>query len=356
MASVLHDETAVSDRVPALELRDLTVTFETKAGLARAVDGVSLELAPAEVLGIVGESGSGKTVSMLAVMRLIVEPNASIEGQVLHQGRELTGLNDREIRSVRGGDIAMIFQDPAKALSPFYSIGAQVAEQLRVHEDVSRRQARKRVLELLAEVGIPSPKERIDDYPHQLSRGMQQRVMIAMALSADPSLLIADEPTSALDVTTQADILELFRRLKGEHDTAIVLISHDLGVVSELADRVAVMYAGQVLEEAPTEQLFDDPQHPYTWGLLSAMPRAYEARVERLTVIRGAPPDVLIPRKGCCFAPRCEHWFHLCAERPDLTERVSPGRRDACFLTPAERPPLRAATMRAPEGAVERQG
>jgi peptide/nickel transport system ATP-binding protein len=330
---------------PLLEVRDLQVSFRTEAGLVQAVDGVSLSVAPGEVLGIVGESGSGKTVSMMAVMRLIRDPNATVSGQVMHRGRDLSGLSEREFRSVRGGEIAMIFQDPMTALTPVYSVGWQISEQLRAHEQLSRRRARERTLELLAEVGIPNPARRIEDYPHQFSGGMRQRVMIAMALSCSPSLLIADEPTTALDVTIQAQILELMKRLQREHGSSIVLITHDMGVVAELADRVVVMYAGRIAEEAPKRQLFHDPQHPYTWGLLASMPRVHQSRVHRLPVIPGAPPSPLSPPNGCRFSPRCPHSFSLCAERPELLERVDSGRRDACHLEPAERPGLRAAAV-----------
>ena len=236
---------------PLLEIRDLTVSFRTESGVVHAVDGLSLSLGLGEVVGIVGESGSGKTVSMMAVMRLIRDPNAVIEGEVLHRGRDLLKLSQREMRQVRGGEIAMIFQDPMTALTPVYTVGWQIAEQLRAHEDLTKKQARRRTVELLAEVGISNPERRIDDYPHQFSGGMRQRVMIAMALSCNPSLLIADEPTTALDVTIQAQILELMKRLQRDYGSSILLITHDMGVVSEIAERVVVMYAGSVVEEGP---------------------------------------------------------------------------------------------------------
>jgi peptide/nickel transport system ATP-binding protein len=275
-----------------LEVRDLRVSFRTEEGLVQAVDRLSLSVTAGEVLGIVGESGSGKTVSMLAVMRLIRDPNAVVEGQVLHRGRDLMQLTRQEMRSVRGREIAMIFQDPMTALTPVYTVGWQIEEQLRAHEKLPRRQARVRTVDLLAEVGIPNASRRADDYPHQFSGGMRQRVMIAMALSCNPSLLIADEPTTALDVTIQAQILELMKRLRREHGSSIILITHDMGVVADLAERVAVMYAGRVVEEAPKAQLFRDPQHPYTWGLLGSMPRVDRPRLRRLAAIPGAPPSL----------------------------------------------------------------
>jgi peptide/nickel transport system ATP-binding protein len=332
-----------------LEVRDLRVSFRTEEGLVQAVDRLSLSVTAGEVLGIVGESGSGKTVSMLAVMRLIRDPNAVVEGQVLHRGRDLMQLTRQEMRSVRGREIAMIFQDPMTALTPVYTVGWQIEEQLRAHEKMTRRQARVRTVDLLAEVGIPNASRRADDYPHQFSGGMRQRVMIAMALSCNPSLLIADEPTTALDVTIQAQILERMKRLRREHGSSIILITHDMGVVADLAERVAVMYAGRVVEEAPKAQLFRDPQHPYTWGLLGSMPRVDRPRLRRLAAIPGAPPSLLSPPEGCRFEPRCPHRFDRCSTRPDLLERVSPGRKDACHLDPAARPALRQASFKAGE-------
>ncbi len=335
---------------PLLDVRDLRVSFRTEAGVVRAVDGLSLSIAPGEVLGIVGESGSGKTVSMMGVMRLIRDPNAIVEGQVLHRGRDLMLLSQREMRAVRGGDIAMIFQDPMTSLTPVYTVGWQIAEQLRAHERLSKRQARGRTIELLAEVGISSPKRRVDDYPHQFSGGMRQRVMIAMALSCNPSLLIADEPTTALDMTIQAQILDLMKRLKRDHGSSILLITHDMGVVGDIAERVAVMYAGRIVEEGSKDAVFRDPQHPYTWGLLGSIPRLDRPRVRRLAAIPGAPPSLLALPEGCRFAPRCRHRFERCSERPELVERVAPGRRDACHLDPAARPALRRPIL-SPERA-----
>jgi peptide/nickel transport system ATP-binding protein len=328
-----------------LEIRDLSVSFRTEAGVVRAVDGLSLSVALGEVVGIVGESGSGKTVSMLAVMRLIRDPNAVVEGEVLLRGRDLMKLPAGEMRRVRGGEIAMIFQDPMTALTPVYTVGWQIGEQLRAHERLTRKQTQARAVELLAEVGIPNAGRRVDDYPHQFSGGMRQRVMIAMALSCNPSLLIADEPTTALDVTIQAQILELMKRLMRDHGSSILLITHDMGVVSELAERVAVMYAGSIVEEGSKSALFRDPQHPYTWGLLGSIPRVGRPRLRRLVAIPGTPPSLLAPPEGCRFAPRCPHRFERCSLRPELLPRVSPERRDACHLDPAIRPALRQRSV-----------
>jgi peptide/nickel transport system ATP-binding protein len=328
-----------------LEIRDLSVSFRTEAGVVRAVDGLSLSVALGEVVGIVGESGSGKTVSMLAVMRLIRDPNAVVEGEVLLRGRDLMKLPAGEMRRVRGGEIAMIFQDPMTALTPVYTVGWQIGEQLRAHERLTRKQTQARAVELLAEVGIPNAGRRVDDYPHQFSGGMRQRVMIAMALSCNPSLLIADEPTTALDVTIQAQILELMKRLMRDHGSSILLITHDMGVVSELAERVAVMYAGSIVEEGSKSALFRDPQHPYTWGLLGSIPRVGRPRLRRLVAIPGTPPSLLAPPEGCRFAPRCPHRFERCSLRPELLPRVSPERRDACHLDPAIRPTLRQRSV-----------
>ena len=324
-----------------LDVRNLHVEFRTEDGVAQAVDDISLTVSPGEIVGIVGESGSGKTVSMLAIMRLIRDPNATIRGEAFFRGSDLLTLSKSRIRSVRGREIAMIFQDPMTALTPVYTVGWQIAEQIQAHAQVSDAEARTRTIELLTEVGIANAGRRIDDYPHQFSGGMRQRVMIAMALSCNPALLIADEPTTALDVTIQAQILELLRRLRDDHGSAIVLITHDMGVVADIAERVAVMYAGRVVEEAPKSSLFRNPQHPYTWGLLESVPRVDRPRLRRLVAIPGAPPSPLSPLEGCRFAPRCPHRFDRCATRPDLVERSEPGHKDACHLEVRERPALR---------------
>jgi peptide/nickel transport system ATP-binding protein len=324
-----------------LEIRDLHVSFRTENGLVRAVDGLSLTVENDDVVGIVGESGSGKTVSMMAVMRLIRDPNAIITGEVLLRGRDLMALPQGEMRAVRGAEIAMIFQDPMTALTPVYTVGWQIAEQLRAHRRMTKLEAKRRSIELLAEVGIPNPERRVDEYPHEFSGGMRQRVMIAMALSCNPSLLIADEPTTALDVTIQAQILELMKRLRRDHGSSILIITHDMGVVSDLAERVVVMYAGGVVEEGPKQAVFREPQHPYTWGLLDSIPRVGLTRGRRLTVIPGQPPSLLAPPTGCRFAPRCLYRFPKCDERPELVAKVGPDHLDACFLDPAMRRDLR---------------
>jgi peptide/nickel transport system ATP-binding protein len=324
-----------------LEIRDLHVSFRTENGLVRAVDGLSLTVENDDVVGIVGESGSGKTVSMMAVMRLIRDPNAIITGQVLLRGRDLMALPQSEMRAVRGAEIAMIFQDPMTALTPVYTVGWQIAEQLRAHRRMTKLEAKRRSIELLAEVGIPNPERRVDEYPHEFSGGMRQRVMIAMAPPCNPALLIADEPTTALDVTIQAQILELMKRLRRDHGSSILIITHDMGVVSDLAERVVVMYAGGVVEEGPKQAVFREPQHPYTWGLLDSIPRVGLTRGRRLTVIPGQPPSLLAPPTGCRFAPRCLYRFPKCDERPELVAKVGPDHLDACFLDPAMRRDLR---------------
>ena len=270
-------------------MRDLRVTFLTDGGDVTAVDGVSLALGADEVLGIVGESGSGKSVTMMSVMRLVPERNTRFEGEVLYGGRDLMQLSRRTMREVRGSEIAMIFQDPMTSLNPVYTVGWQIAEQVRAHEGVSAAAARDRAIELLRSVGIPDAEQRVDDYPHQFSGGMRQRVMIAMALSCSPRVLIADEPTTALDVTIQAQILDLIRTLRRETGSSVVLITHDMGVVAELADRVLVMYGGRIVEQGPTRAIFHDPLHPYTWGLLGSIARLDRPRPHRLTAIGGTP-------------------------------------------------------------------
>jgi peptide/nickel transport system ATP-binding protein len=319
---------------PLLEIRDLRVSFRTEAGVVRAVDGLSLTVGTDDVVGIVGESGSGKTVSMMAVMRLIRDPNAIVEGEVLLRGRSLTRLPQREMREVRGGEIAMIFQDPMTALTPVYTVGWHIAEQLRAHRRLTRAAARRRSIELLAEVGIPNPDSRVDMYPHEFSGGMRQRVMIAMALSCNPALLIADEPTTALDVTIQAQILAVMQELRERTDAGIVLVTHDLGVVADIADRILVMYAGRVVEQGTVDEIFYDPQHPYTWGLLGSIARVDRPRPERLPSIPGLPPSLHNRPKGCHFRPRCRHEFAQCAEVPALEARdpAAPLHTDRCWL------------------------
>ncbi len=288
-----------------LEVRNLCTYFHTEEGLGKAVDGVSFELRRGETLGLVGESGCGKSVSALSVMRLIPQPPGQIEsGEILFGGRDLLRLSEDEMCRVRGNEIATIFQEPMTSLNPVLTCGFQITESVILHQGVSKQEARNRAIEMLRLVGIPAPEQRVDEYPHQLSGGMRQRVMIAMALSCNPQLLIADEPTTALDVTIQAQILELLQRLQEELKMAVLMITHDLGVIAEVADRVAVMYAGQVVEYASTRDLFNSPQHPYTRGLMQSVPRLDESR-ERLDIISGIVPDAREFPEGCRFAPRC---------------------------------------------------
>jgi len=319
---------------PLLEVKNLKVSFRTEDGLVRAVDGISFSVDEGEVVGIVGESGSGKSVTMMSVMRLINDPNAIYEGEILYKGRNLMGVSQDAMRQVRGEEIAMIFQDPMTSLNPVYTVGWQIEEQLNEHNDLNKGQARQRAVALLTQVGIPKPEQRIDDYPHQFSGGMRQRVMIALALSCNPDLLIADEPTTALDVTIQAQILELIKNLKQEFGSAVVLITHDLGVVADVADRILVMYAGRIVEEGNKEQIFYDPQHPYTWGLLGSIARLDRPRARRLTAIAGQPPSLINRPQGCSFRPRCPQAFDRCrAEDPQLTTKVGDGHLDACHLS-----------------------
>jgi oligopeptide/dipeptide ABC transporter ATP-binding protein len=318
---------------PLLEVRNLKVSFRTEDGLVQAVDGVSLTLAEGETLGVVGESGSGKSVTMMSVMRLITDPNAVFEGEVFYQGRDLMKLDQDHIRDIRGSGIAMIFQDPMTSLNPVYRVGWQIAEQIQAHDHVTKQAARARTIDLLKSVGIPHASERVDDYPHQFSGGMRQRVMIAMALSCNPDVLIADEPTTALDVTIQAQILTLIKKLRDDFGTAVILITHDMGVVADIADRVVVMYAGRVIEQGSLRSVFYDAQHPYTWGLLGSIARLDRPRPPRLTAIKGLPPSLLRLPEGCAFNPRCPQRFDRCQhEVPELRERVGNGHLDACFL------------------------
>src|SRR5919112_2854525 len=290
-----------------LEIEDLKVHFETDDGIVKAVDGVSYTVDRGQTLGIVGESGSGKSVSSLTVMGLTRARNAHISGSVRFEGRELLNASDEELRGIRGDDIAMIFQDPLSSLHPFYRVGDQIVEAIKAHRDVTKAQAFDRAVEMLGLVGIPEPRKRAGSYPHEFSGGMRQRAMIAMALANDPKLLIADEPTTALDVTVQAQILELIERLQSEFDTAVVVITHDLGVVAEMADEIAVMYAGRVVETADTDTIFHGPEHPYTWGLLSSIPRMDVGREEELVPIPGRPPSLINLPGGCSFHPRCPY-------------------------------------------------
>ena len=322
---------------PILQVENLRTYFRTDAGVARAVDGVSFHVNPGETLGIVGESGSGKSVTSLSVMRLIPQPPGRIEpgSRILFRGEggveDLAAVPEARMRQIRGNDIAMIFQEPMTSLNPVFTVGEQIMESLRLHQKLNKRAARDRAIEMLQLVGIPIPDQRVDEYPHQLSGGMRQRVMIAMALACDPKLLIADEPTTALDVTIQAQILELLNRLQEELGMSIILITHDLGVVAETCDRVIVMYAGQVFEEGPVRDIFADPQNPYTEGLLRSMPRLGE-EVERLAVIPGVVPAPTNWPAGCRFAERCPYgWEKTEREDPPLFD-IGGGRRNKCWL------------------------
>lgn len=326
---------------PILEVKDLQVGFATQDGRVRAVDGVSFELAAGEVLAIVGESGSGKSVTAQTVLGLTRAPNASIDGEVRFRGQDLTQLSNDELRGIRGEHIAMVFQDPMTSLNPVYRVGDQITEMIRAHRDVSRAEARDRAVELLRTVGIPNPERRVRDYPHEFSGGMRQRVMIAMALSLEPEVLIADEPTTALDVTIQAQILRLLADINAERGLAVVLITHDLGVVAEVADRVLVMYAGQVVEDAGVDDIFYDPQHPYTWGLFGSLTPLDAPQHSRLPQIGGAPPSLLSLPPGCRFAPRCPHAFEKCSEPTPLKPGVTVGHLDRCWLDPAAKLTLR---------------
>jgi peptide/nickel transport system ATP-binding protein len=323
-----------------LEVRELRVSFHTEHGVLPAVDGISFRIEPREIVGVVGESGSGKTVSLMSVMGLVSDPNAVIEGSIRYKGRELVGLSNRDLRAVRGSEIAMIFQDPMTALTPVYTIGRQIAEQIRAHSSLSHRQARDRAIELLEAVGIPNPASTVDRFPHQLSGGMRQRAFIAMALSCNPSLLIADEPTTALDVTVQAQILELLKKLRQDFGSSIVLITHDLGVVAEVADRVIVMYAGRIVERGSKRDIFARPLHPYSWGLHDSIPPLAGPKPRRLPSIPGSPPSLLDLPAGCAFAPRCGYRFAKCGERPAL--KGEGGHEAACHLSLEERARINA--------------
>jgi peptide/nickel transport system ATP-binding protein len=319
--------------VPALEVTDLSTSFRTDDGIVQAVSGVSFQLEAGRTLGVVGESGSGKSVTFLTVMGLVDPRHATVRGSVLLQGEEMLGASQSRMRQIRGRTIGMIFQDPMTSLNPVKTIGWQLEEAVLIHQDVSKKEARKQAIDILKEVDIPRADHSVDDYPHQFSGGMRQRVMIAMALINNPEILIADEPTTALDVTTQAQILRLMKKLQAEHETAIVMITHDLGVVAELADQVIVMYGGKVVEQANVDDLFAKPEMPYTWGLLGSLPRL-NATGARLDQIPGQPPSLLNPPSGCPFHPRCEFVMNICrTELPGLDlSTVGSDHRFRCHL------------------------
>ncbi len=322
-------------RTPLLEIKNLNTYFFTENGVVHAVDGLNLEVYPGEVLGLVGESGCGKSVTSLSVMRLVMPPGKIVSGEILFEGRDLLQIPEREMMKIRGDRISMIFQQPQSSLNPVFKLGDQVAEVFRIHQNLSRAEAWEKAVELLGMVGIPDPEQRAHAYPHEISGGMAQRVMIAMALALRPALLIADEPTTALDVTIQAQILDLMRQLQEQMGTAVILITHDLGVIAEAAERVAVMYAGQIVEQTDVQSLFDEPLHPYTDGLLASIPVLGQVK-ERLNVIPGSVPNLIDMPPGCRFAPRCQARVDknlaICTERaPDLLE-VRPGHKVRCWL------------------------
>jgi oligopeptide/dipeptide ABC transporter ATP-binding protein len=324
---------ASGSEAPLLTVNDLRVSFKTEEGVVKAVDGSTFDVRRGEVLAIVGESGSGKSVTAMSLLGLTRGPNAEITGTATLGDVELIGATDEELQLVRGNEMAMIFQDPMTSMNPVYRVGDQIIEQIRAHRDVSKDDAKAQAVELLGAVGIPGAAERVDNYPHEFSGGMRQRAMIAMGLSLEPTLLIADEPTTALDVTIQAQIIRLLKRLNEERGLSTILITHDLGVVADIADRVLVMYAGEIVESGTLEQIFYDPQHPYTWGLLGSIMRLDRPRTARLAQIAGMPPSLLNPPEGCKFRPRCPHAFERCAQHPPLENRVGDGAHlDRCWL------------------------
>jgi oligopeptide/dipeptide ABC transporter ATP-binding protein len=330
----------VNGDAPLIDVRDLHVEFATEEGVVRPVDGLDLQVQRGEVLALVGESGSGKSVSAMTLLGLTRGPNTTIRGSAYFEGTDLITASEEELRSIRGNRISMVFQDPMTSFDPVYRVGAQIVEAIRAHRpEVSKSEARTLAVELLDAVGIDDAGQRVDVYPHEFSGGMRQRAMIAMALALEPDLLIADEPTTALDVTIQAQVLRLIERINRERGLATILITHDLGVVAELADRVLVMYAGKVVEQGTLDEIFYDPQHPYTWGLLGSLTRIDRPRPRRLPQIAGQPPSLLDLPKGCPFRPRCPHEFSKCPEHPGLEARLpeAPGHCDRCWLTPEEK-------------------
>jgi oligopeptide transport system ATP-binding protein len=328
-----------------LEVKGLKTRFFTEDGVVHAVNGITYELSEGGTLGIVGESGCGKSVSVLSVMRLIPEPPGKIVGgEVLFEGRDLLKMDAEDVRKVRGNRIAMVFQDPMTSLNPVLTIGRQIDEALQLHMGMDKHQARERTIELLAMVGIPEAAQRADDYPHQFSGGMRQRVMIAMALSCNPRVLIADEPTTALDVTIQAQIIDLVKRLRDDIGMAIIWITHDLGIVAGLAEKVIVMYAGYIVERASVKDVYGDPRHPYTIGLLGSLPRLDETRKRRLFSMRGLPPDLIDLQSGCPFAPRCDYVIDRCWEETPPLEPINLGHEIACWVDVRSSRPSKSAS------------
>ena len=318
---------------PVLQVKDLKTQFFTDDGVVKAVDGVSFDLHPGETLGIVGESGCGKSVTALSILRLVQEPGRITQGQIIFKGSDIVTMPDDDVRDIRGKDIAMIFQDPLSSLNPVLQVGFQIEEAMEAHQKIPGKMALSRAVQLLKQVRIPAAETRVRDYPHQFSGGMRQRAMIAMGLANKPSILIADEPTTALDVTVQAQILELLRDLNEETKTAIILITHNMGVVAGLCKRVLVMYAGRIVEQGPVEQIFKDPQHPYTWSLLQSIPRLDADRKDRLLSIEGLPPDLIKPPSGCRFHPRCRFRIERCFHDDPSLMDVGPDQEAACWVT-----------------------
>jgi peptide/nickel transport system ATP-binding protein len=342
-----------------LEVRNLKIRFPTDDGLVKAVDGVSFVLDRGRTLGIVGESGSGKSVTSLGIMGLYNSSNADISGKIWLDGEELVAAPASRVRQLRGSKMAMIFQDPLSSLHPYYTVGYQIAEAYLIHNNVGKKAAKAHAVDLLGRVGIPNPQTRVDDYPHQFSGGMRQRAMIAMALSCNPELLIADEPTTALDVTVQAQILDLMSGLQEEFGSAVIIITHDLGVVAELADDILVMYAGRMAEYGTSEDIFDRPGHPYAWGLLSSMPRLDRARTERLTPIPGTPPSLINVPKGCPFHPRCAYAAQTNGKSQNevpLLRAVGPGHEVACHLSTDEQRRIWAELLQTQLGPAASNG
>jgi peptide/nickel transport system ATP-binding protein len=322
----------MADREVLLEVKDLKVHFPSPDGLVKAVDGLSFKVHRGETFGIVGESGSGKSVTCLTALGLTNLERAKVSGEVLFKGRNLLTLKKEQMRGIRGKELAMVFQDPFACLHPFYRVGDQIVEAVLTHDKVGRKEAEKRALDVLDAVGIPRPKERFRSYPHEYSGGMRQRAMIAMALVHNPDLFIADEPTTALDVTVQAQILELIDRIKDEFNVGVILITHDLGVIADVAQSVMVMYAGRAVELGGRDEVFTNPMHPYAWGLLDSIPHI-DQRGERLIPIEGAPPSLIFVPKGCAFHPRCPHRFEPCDQEPPALEDRGGGHLDACYLS-----------------------
>lgn len=329
-----------------LEVKNLKTSFKTHIGDVQSVRGISLDLNKGEALGIVGESGCGKSVTMMSIMRLLAE-NAVIDADsIIFDGKDITNPKEKEMQNIRGNDMAMIFQDPMTSLNPLYTVGEQLTEHLIKHKKITKKEADKKAIKMLELVGIPSPEKRLSQYPHEFSGGMRQRVMIAMSLICEPKLIIADEPTTALDVTIQAQILDLMKDLKNKLDTSIILITHDLGVVADLCNRINVMYGGIIVESGTDEDIFYNPRHPYTWGLLNSVPNPKSEKKEKLTPIEGQPPDLLNPPTGCPFAARCKYAMKVCVDNlPPLFE-ISEGHKAACWLNHENSPKVESPIRR----------